>query len=697
MKNMMAWFSKAATSAGGEHLQAPALRPMDGALAVAVACLCFLIYLPTLGNSLLLEDDGLFLAAGHHLGIAHPPGYPFYTLLLWAFMKLPFATPALAGHALSAVLGALGCGVLYICGRLIGVAAGISFGAAIFFGVQEHVWSQAIRTEVYSLNYLLIFALLALALYVQKQPQARAYWFMGAGLVGLSMAHHWPLFVLAVPGICVLLWPVRHVAFRHILSLALISLGTAALFYGWMVWRSLALPPISFSGPIEGVGELWSYFMREDFAGVDNSESAGWRDRLKYYGWFLGESFMSFTPLGGVLSLLGIWALTQSHRLISIALLCIWFSQGFFLLMLLNFDFDVYNVGIFRPYPLAAYGIQALWIAVGAHWALQKWQAHQARGQGQEQEQEQGKASIWALGGAVAICVLAAFSFLAFKNYRLNDQSTFTFPRDFATYVSGKLDPGGFLLLNGDFATATFSYHEFVEPQFDRVEFSNLLGLVIAGSAFENARNEERQRRVLGSLLETGRPVYTLSISSASTLCPTCGLQIDGFVTRLVPDAAGSLTVTWGPEDEAMVAQIIDMKRTDSWVAEVQKNWLLAYGRIASYLLINSDEKREETQRHLDKAQAGPWIQLGAVRRVLEDWDLTALPDARNWMRQIDARMFLEPRTKESLAIYYNQRGGLLFIQGQQDEARQSFIKSLEVWDHPDNEARILLEQMQNL
>ena len=81
----------------------------------------FLAYLPSLSAHVLLEVVGVFLGAGYHLGLAHPPGYPVYTLLVWVFMQLPFATPALAGHVLSALLSAFACGALYACGRLIGL------------------------------------------------------------------------------------------------------------------------------------------------------------------------------------------------------------------------------------------------------------------------------------------------------------------------------------------------------------------------------------------------------------------------------------------------------------------------------------------------------------------------------------------------------------------------------------------------
>jgi len=110
--------------------------------------------------------------AGAHLGIAHPPGYPLYTLLVHLFMQLPFGTPALMGHFSSAVFGALACGALYGCARLTGVSPVPALVAAWLFGTQEHVFSQAVIAEVYSLNLLLLFAMYGLLLAAAGAPNA---------------------------------------------------------------------------------------------------------------------------------------------------------------------------------------------------------------------------------------------------------------------------------------------------------------------------------------------------------------------------------------------------------------------------------------------------------------------------------------------------------------------------------------------
>ena len=72
------------------------------------------------GVSGVLEYDAdLILMAGVHLGVAHPPGYPLYTLIVHLFTRWPLGDPAVLGHLSSAVAGALACGAVYACARLL--------------------------------------------------------------------------------------------------------------------------------------------------------------------------------------------------------------------------------------------------------------------------------------------------------------------------------------------------------------------------------------------------------------------------------------------------------------------------------------------------------------------------------------------------------------------------------------------------
>ena len=62
------------------------------------AVLSFLIplaaYVRTAARNVTFGDSGELIAAAWTLGVAHPPGYPLWTLIAKLFAGLPFGTPA---------------------------------------------------------------------------------------------------------------------------------------------------------------------------------------------------------------------------------------------------------------------------------------------------------------------------------------------------------------------------------------------------------------------------------------------------------------------------------------------------------------------------------------------------------------------------------------------------------------------------
>lgn len=70
-----------------------------GALFVGVMA----IYVLTMHPSVSGGDNGELLGCACELGVAHPPGYPTFTMLGWLFVKiLPFGTPAFRVGVMSA-------------------------------------------------------------------------------------------------------------------------------------------------------------------------------------------------------------------------------------------------------------------------------------------------------------------------------------------------------------------------------------------------------------------------------------------------------------------------------------------------------------------------------------------------------------------------------------------------------------------
>ncbi|MBO7207395.1 MAG: DUF2723 domain-containing protein, partial [Kiritimatiellae bacterium] len=89
----------------------------DWAAFWVATLVAFGVYFYTLGPSVGLEDSGELATASAHLGVPHPPGYPFWTFCTWIFCKIfSFVTymghpnPAWAVSCCSAFFGALAAG-----------------------------------------------------------------------------------------------------------------------------------------------------------------------------------------------------------------------------------------------------------------------------------------------------------------------------------------------------------------------------------------------------------------------------------------------------------------------------------------------------------------------------------------------------------------------------------------------------------
>ena len=98
------------------------------------------------------------------LGIAHPTGYPLYTILGWAFSHIPLQDLAYRVNLFSALAGAATVGVLFLVARQLGSSRLAAATVGTVFALSTTWWSQATIAEVYTLNGLFVALILYLTL-----------------------------------------------------------------------------------------------------------------------------------------------------------------------------------------------------------------------------------------------------------------------------------------------------------------------------------------------------------------------------------------------------------------------------------------------------------------------------------------------------------------------------------------------------
>jgi hypothetical protein len=191
----------------------------------------FALYLVTLAPTVLFADGGEFQFVPYILGIAHPPGYPLYLLLGWAWSHaLPVGDVAYRMNLFSALWAAVAVALTYqVALKMVRRAVrGISpiaahlaaATAATTFAVGRTFWSQAVIAEVYSFNAFFVALILLLLFWLEDAPErtrpvrGRISTFAWrslalAAVFGLSLTHHLTVLLLA-PGMLAFLWLTRH-------------------------------------------------------------------------------------------------------------------------------------------------------------------------------------------------------------------------------------------------------------------------------------------------------------------------------------------------------------------------------------------------------------------------------------------------------------------------------------------------------
>ena len=185
--------------------------------AAVVFVVSLTVYLLTCARTVTLVDSGELIVACASLGVAHPPGFPVYTMVGHLFSLLPVGSVAFRIALMSAVFAALTAAlVALVVGEVVGwarrrdgqrdrdalvVSPGAAVGAGLSFAFSATLWSYATVAEVYSLTLALLTAAVWLLLRWRRVGAAGPLpWLVGL-LLGLGIGVHHVTVILAAPGL----------------------------------------------------------------------------------------------------------------------------------------------------------------------------------------------------------------------------------------------------------------------------------------------------------------------------------------------------------------------------------------------------------------------------------------------------------------------------------------------------------------
>ena len=694
----------------------PAGIRYDWLLVLVVVAAVFAAYGYTAPRTVTLEDDGLFIMASFDLGVAHPPGYPLYTLLGHIATYLPIGTPALRVHLLSGLLGALACGVLFLVARQTGLPRWFALAAALAYGVSEHLWSQAIIAEVYTLNVLLTFVVLLFCLRAmaatgptrQRQKTIVRELSFAALCFGLGLANHWPLLLLAAPAFVILLLPSWSLVWRNLPRLFALVIVPALLLYLWMVWRSWQPGLVAFYGPISSPENFWYYVSRQGYGGVDSSPSAGLVDKAAFTWHFLKESFFLLSPLGALLALAGIYRLHQNKRTHLLAATAwIFIAHSLILILALGFDYEHLNVAVYRPYPLVSYGILAYWMAQGLTLITDmlgrpgRSQQQATDGTGDDDDNKDsddnkrrgGSPTSFLLKALPALALLIP-AFVLQKNLEVNDRSQDRFAERYGRMLLDSLDPDAVLFVVGDTTTAPLGYLHYVEGVRSDVQLINTQGLVYPTRLFIPPTTKRKRENAFATFMRNNRrPVYT--INKIAEIPNPDGTIHYGFYQKIDPQGRpGAITLRFAERATDYfdsIARAPTLK--DRWNRHQQTILMQQYGNFLGYTILSDDPELKRVAADKVKIMENQYYGLVDMAEVLIEFGSTAehLKIAQELLQQAEP-LVDETLTKSMKGRHHYRLGFLAYRLRNYPEAHKQFAESVKHHDHPDNPSQGALE-----
>ena len=190
----------------------PSVSPATRHLAAAALGLVVLtVYLRTLAPTVAGGDSGELITVAYTLGVAHPPGYPLYTLLAKLFTLIPIGTIAWRVNLFSAACGAGAATILFLAAARWSGSLWAALAAASLFAFSPRVWPHAVTAEVFALNNLFIAGLVYLTVRFSdaaresggsNDERIRLRRLLGCLLffwIGLGLTNHHTLIFYAIP------------------------------------------------------------------------------------------------------------------------------------------------------------------------------------------------------------------------------------------------------------------------------------------------------------------------------------------------------------------------------------------------------------------------------------------------------------------------------------------------------------------
>ena len=359
------------------------LLQRENTIATALSLVALVVYRITMSTTVSFVDAGELSAVASTLGIAHPTGYPLFTLLGRCAAMIPFGAEEIVRlNFLSALLVAASVGWFFKTSLVLfrlrvfspDDRAGIYNRAFVFSAAAGSLvlafsttfWSQSTAVEVYSLHvFFLAVTTYCFVRGVEDQryhdQSVSRFLLLFAFVLGLGFTNHMTMILLA-PAFLYLYFSVlgrkRVTLLRHVKLAPFFVLGLSLYLY--LPVRSSAGVPLDWGSPVDFDRLIWHITGKQYRSWMFSSfESAE-----KQFQFFLNSFPSEFHYGTFVVLLAGIFAVIRRNGRLFLFLFLLFLGC-----LLYAINYDIHDI---ESYFLLAY-IAIAWFGVFGTYAVYQW------------------------------------------------------------------------------------------------------------------------------------------------------------------------------------------------------------------------------------------------------------------------------------------------------------------------------------
>ena len=437
-----------------------------------------------------LEDSGLFISVAHEPGIAHPPGYPLYTMLAHLFTWIPLGSIAERVHALSAIAGISSCILLFQISRDLKADSLSALVAASCLGVSSSFWYQAITAEVYTLNTLFFLLLFLLGLKQQKES-IKWRWMVMAFISGLSLTNHWPLMLITAPALFLIILPQWKDILRNFFNVFFFFvLGLTPYLY--LPVRSWSEPYLTFFQYLPDWERVWWSIKREAYTSGD--QSGTWHDSYL----FIKQFFISLPAETGwpvlIAGSIGVLVFVFKYKLvISFSVLYTFFSSSVLLKLFYRNEYNPHHWEIHQCFILLPIAMVCLVVAPFI-----------------TKLKNALKNDKIAQGFSLASIILFVWPLV--KHFDEHDLRKDSFPEDVATLILNGLPEHANYFVHGAEELGLVAYANLVKGIRSDVNLYSQNGTLFGNRLFYAGSSPEKIKIQLSDFLNNGESIYAMEL-----------------------------------------------------------------------------------------------------------------------------------------------------------------------------------------